>query len=295
MSTTRVHPVHTAPGPLADALATLPSWTAARDRLAALEAVQVPSDGLPATINDRVAGLIEATLSENRPDTSELLSAVVAARARFEGEQLLSSVANGMREDAVTELDEALAAGADHLLGHIHNQLSELLSEATEVARALGSVSTAEQAIAADKVTAWQRLDELRAGYVAIRRAQNSVFQRTSSQTSSVSRLAAAYLENPAEVDSDFVARRVGQPVRYQSGEGWESREPKPAPWPDLAQPEALDWFAAHPEARAWVPTQGELARAEEQIARAGRDFVAEQRGVVTGGRSWATRTGGAR
>jgi len=285
-----VHPVHRSQGPLANALASLPSWVEARDRLAALESFSVPSQ-LPETLEARISALIEGTLSGADMSPDQILAEAAAIKGRFEAEQLLVSTATRLRGAAVGDMDVALSSGGDQLLRHLHRQLSDLLAEATEVARVLGSVRTAEQAIDADKVEPWQRLGDLRGGYAAIRNAQTAVFNRTSSQSLALRQRAVAFIQHPREVDQDFVARRAGQPVKIKSDDGWVTRNPRPVPWPDLSQPEALDWLVAHPEAGPWVPTERELTRAEEVIAAAARDFQAEQRGIVTGTLMHSSRT----
>lgn len=166
----------------------------------------------------------------------------------------------GVLGDLIRDTNAQISALAqsinEDMLAGFDAELQGLLDEVAKVAEQLGGVRSAEEAIAADRVTVWRRLAALVEDYEALRQAQRS---RTGVET-----LHQARAHGGEDHASDLYIRNLDEVwPQWRSGDGavrhlnLDGRPHRYEPWP-AQYPQLLLWLATS-EAEPWIPTTLQL------------------------------------
>jgi hypothetical protein len=265
--------IHTAAttSPLGRALAALPAWAEARDRLLAV--ADQPTGPGPDP-DDAVSEWLAEQLDTGKTPTP---AAAAAVHAEAVGAGALARASVRLRDRLAADLDRAVTGNINALFGNLHEQLEAVITEATGLLEQLGPAAhDLEAAVDRDLVDEHRRLRHLRGEYAAIRTGQSTVFKATENMGRKLRDITTAYLRDPLAVDDELIPRRLGWRL---PGTHDRERDPHPPPWPPLWEAESLDWVVEHPQAGAWVPNRQEMDAAEEAVAKACRGAAAERHG----------------
>ncbi|MEV4127487.1 hypothetical protein [Nocardia sp. NPDC049707] len=216
----------------------------------------------PANYNDAVQQII--TTGEMPDDFRAWLTIYSNAQAQHDAER---QALQGLRDRAAGACWSAVLSHTPQLLGHLHQQLADLIDRARPAVKELGQITEAEDVVRAGMaaVNAFNTLDQCWTGYLDIRKAQSRIMLNYVEQET-VKNCRSHLCNDEAASDANFAnlddvfpewRERPGQPQRtIITAEGVRAN-PSDAPWPERG-PMQLKWFIDH-GAKFWVPTQQQL------------------------------------
>jgi hypothetical protein len=166
-----------------------------------------------------------------------------------------------LKQRAEGHATAVLEASTDFILTALHEELTEVLNNAGQVAGQLDGVANAEQAIAADLGPAWKRLSVLADDYDQLRAAQQTVMLRNAFEYFRSAQPA----DGGEDIASDLHLRNLDQiwPSWRTPGQGIErvikidGTAHRYEPWPP-DKTEQLLWLVTS-NAEPWIPTTTQL------------------------------------
>jgi hypothetical protein len=240
---------------LSDAIDELPGYRQALDLAEQaqqkLNSVAAPPE-VPAELNPLVSGTI----------SDEWITATLdhtATTLRIEQTRGLLLTVN---RDARSTASGIYVASTDLMLTHVHDELTDLLSDVSGIAARLGGASTPAEAIANDLGGEWRQLTALTDAYKELRDAQRTVMTNglvdylVSAQppAGGDEHLSDLYLAN---VDDLVPGWREPPHRRNAQVINVDGRTHRYEPWP--SDPAERLLYLATSSAEPWIPTSGEL------------------------------------
>lgn len=246
------------------------------DAVAVLETVIFDSlqrgDGVPEDLTAHVPDIAGVPVFEGRDHS---LGIILAAN----GTESLTGIVVGraidrLRPALVGHLDATLSQHSRSILKGVSGQVEDLIARARKVLTAGGRIVDAEDAIDQDRVEEYRHSQELTAAYVELRRLQLYWLNRSGIPITVTGQrdLFHFYVSNPLEIWPAMPRVVTGRPYRDPDQEKAFRADPQRqrAPWPSSwVDEDAVWWFAAHPEAKAWTPTPGQYDQMLEDLADA--------------------------
>lgn len=156
-------------------------------------------------------------------------------------------------------LDEILIAHTAMVFARLTSELVDLVAQARKVLTDRGHIADADQAINDDRVEEYRHGVELGRRYAALRQLQrlwsSGVTETLPTAGSDGYRF---YVANPLEVSTHLPRVLSGVPyVKVAHEREFAKIAGTASPWPsDWADSRSIWWFAAHPDAEPWAPTQ---------------------------------------
>jgi hypothetical protein len=242
------------------ALEELPPWTAARDKLALIDA-SAPQHPAMASLRDNAVAIIRDGLDAGAGVPADLAEKMAHAHAVIEVETEARAAIEQVRADLSNELTSAVVHDSATLYRSLDEQLQEIVSEV----RRLGDTSalgSAENAVAADRVDEYRRLGDIAARYSAVRMAQSMLLRHVGGGTET------SYPEalHIRDVRAAWEHYRPWRSRGYLVDTATGNRRNLAPPWPD--DPRGVDFlcWAVASDVALWVPTPAELTQAASDL-----------------------------
>lgn len=271
--------LHRDNGPLGDALRSIPAWVSAARDLARLTAAR-PERRNVATPEVEIEAYLENALADGADIDLDALTDY--ARTVTAELAVMSALHHGFEaavRQAANRLDETLRDHRQEIHAHLTAQLVDVVEDARDRADAIGL--TAEQAIAAGLVDAYQELGDVLLRFRRLRTAASALNTRLGWNITHAAHAAfpeLMWISNPTDVFEHWRAWHVDGALVNPRDD--RDRRPLTPPWPEVTArgDEGLrGWFvflARTPDAEPWLPTPEQYDAAAKELA----DYAADLR-----------------
>lgn len=208
-----------------------------------------------------VAEIVAATVAGGELSTDDAVDALAERREQAE---MNAAVAQGYRAIA-DELNDTVqatkASNVDRGLVVLRDELSAVLDQARSAVARLGSVRTADAAVAAGKAEQWKVIGELAEWLADVRTAQRALIAGTR-RDGAPERVHAlnecGYVREPDQYVDVRTWREQRDGTRRASPLTGKREDDIVPPW--LADPVSALLFQARADVKAWLPTMRELS-----------------------------------
>lgn len=222
----------------------------------------------PPRTDDYLAHQIATELEAGRGVPEDLLTTVAGTSDSQTALTRTVTLLQGVGQNLASERDEALRSASDALLGHLNQQLADLLTDLPESART--APPSAEAALDADRGADYKAHQAAAQQYAAIRSAQGrlagALWGRETVSAANPWWSHVGYIGDPVAAWPDYLEwKRKGHVTDEHGARRFDT------PWPDLSDAEAFDWLLRHPEAKPWIPTRQQYDALVHELGMATR------------------------
>src|SRR3954469_8197137 len=178
-------------------------------------AVQMAAEAEKVTsaTHDDAADVREAVRTGEPVDVAAAIERMARARSDEAARREAMQVFKALPADAHAEIRRCIDASEDDLWEGLAAQLSELLARAEPVVASLGDIKDADEAMEAEKVTAWLELKSISREYHDIRQSHRSLLAAEDTQVSGLLPTANAFFGRLADVAPAFFEEATSKPT----------------------------------------------------------------------------------
>ena len=251
-------------------------------------------EALPDSLIDLVPDLAPVPVYEGRDHT---LGIAVVANGR---QMLMARVEEEALRWAMTtiqgRLDGILGQQRSQVFAGLTERLRELVDRARKVLSGRGRIDSADQAIEQDRVVEYKAGIELGREYAELRRMQQS-WHMSSEIMTTTAQAYRFFVANPLEVAPHLARVETAVPYTTRKAEGdfekagVAGRRPWPSDWADAG---TVWWFAAHPLAEPWAPTEAQAQQLHLDVNGAKRRHELQRHEALRKPTAKATKRAGA-
>ncbi len=251
------------------ALAELPAWIEVATTLTRLEETAPPRENY-ASVEVNVAAIIVDALRSDDAVPADIHDKAAEAHAWVNSRTAVQAGVEAARAELAADLDSAVWSRSAVLFASLHAQLADVVQTVSGLRDNLGSLATAETAVAADRVAEYRQLQEAGARYADVRAAQGTLTRALAEQDARFPE--ALLLRDVVGLFPEWVAwRRYGFLIDPRT----RNRRPLQQPWPQddtkqrplAAAGKSLEFlvWAVSNDAPMWVP---DLRQLDTELAR---------------------------
>lgn len=221
---------------------------------------------------DTIVNRAVSAITQGEEIPADTFDHVAQAYVRGQAHMVALEVAAMIDARLVGNLATAVTANVDGLYAALGQLMHTCMSSARAAHQAAGHLTNGDAAINQGLTDEWKALGQARTHFVAIRRAQSTVYRHGED------------LDRPMRLD--MIAMTFADPLTvwpdlphflrwtYRKDEMGNRRTLEP-PWPSLhsQHEEMFDWLMDHPDAEVWVPTRPERDQLRAAITEAAQSL----------------------